>query len=155
VELLRSVATPKQRFLAACVAARSDEAGQLLRAHPRLMDELAHEDHRALADAAWAPDPPAVALMMELGFDPAATGPSGGTALHCAAWAGSGGCVRAILAPPRGRALATARDATWNGTPLGWCWHGSVHCGNPIADHTGVARLLVDAGTVPDRDWEG
>lgn len=152
-EVLRSVAAPKQRFLAACVAPRPDEAKQLLRAQPRLMDELTSDDHRALADAAWAPNPQAVALMMELGFDPAVHGPIGGTALHCAAWQGSVDCVRAVLAYEQGRALVNAHDATWHGTPLGWCWHGSEHCGDPQADHAAVARLLVAAGTVPDAEW--
>jgi len=154
VELQLAAATPKQRFLAACVAPRPAEARQLLRERPHLLDELDANDHRALADAAWTPDPAAATLMMELGFDPAVTGPSGGTALHCAAWQGSVACVRAVLAHPRGRALANARDATWHATPLGWCVHGSTNCGNPSADHATVARLLVEAGSVPDPEWQ-
>jgi hypothetical protein len=27
-----------------------------------------------------------------------------------------------------GRALLEARDSTYQGTPLGWCCHGSVNC---------------------------
>ncbi|HEX2167538.1 MAG TPA: ankyrin repeat domain-containing protein, partial [Longimicrobiales bacterium] len=151
---LRSVSTPKQRFLTACAAARTGEAAELLRESPELMSELTFADHRALADAAWAPNPAAVELMMDLGFDPAATGFSGGTALHCAAWEGSAAGVQAILGHARGRALVNHRDATFHGTPLGWCWHGSANCSNPNADYDGVARLLLQAGTIPDPDWE-
>ncbi len=153
-EVLRSFATPKQRFLAACAAARADEAKQLLQEQPEFIAQLTPDDHRALADAAWHPNPAAVALMMELGFDPAVPGSNGGTALHCAAWEGSVEAVRAILEHPRGRALVNTRDATWHGTPLGWCWHGSENCRHPRADYPEVARLLVAAGTRPDEDWE-
>jgi ankyrin repeat protein len=87
--------------------------------------------------------------MLELGFDPAApsvSGPTGGTALHCAAWEGSVECVSAILRYPAGRALIDARESTYQGTPLSWCCHGSRNCGNPRADHAEVARLLLGAG---------
>jgi ankyrin repeat protein len=151
---LRSVSTPKQRFLTACAAARTGEARELLTNNPDLMDQLTPDDHRTLADAAWAPNAAAVELMMELGFDPAGTGFSGGSALHCAAWEGSAAGVRAILGHPRGRALVNERDSTFHGTPLGWCWHGSENCGNPGADYATVARLLLEAGTVPDPGWQ-
>ena len=43
------------------------------------------------------------------------------------------------------------RDSTYKGTPLNWCCHGSVNCGNPRADHAEVARRLIAAGAhVPD-----
>lgn len=154
VGFLRSVSTPKQRLLTACAAARTGEAEELLQESPDLMSQLTPEDHRALADAAWAPNVAAVELMMVLGFDPAVAGFSGGSALHCAAWEGSAAGVRAILAHPRGQDLANERDATFHGTPLGWCWHGSANCGNPDADYEEVARLLLEAGTVPDADWK-
>ena len=108
---------------------------------------------------AWAPNAPAVRLLLELGFDPslpAITGPTGGTALHCAAWEGSVECVAAILSYPAGRALIDVRDPFYNGTPLSWCSHGSRNCGNPNADHARVARLLIDAGsqvTAEMLDW--
>lgn len=150
LDVLRSFATPKQRFLAACAAARADDARRMLSERPQLLDEFTPDEHRALADAAGAPDPAAVELMLELGFDPAAPGPHGGSALHCAAWEGSVACVRAILRHARGRALVNVRDATFGGTPLGWCRHGSENRCNPGGDYAAVARLLLDAGAVPD-----
>ncbi len=83
-----------------------------------------------------------------------AAGPSTSFGPICAAWQGSVACVRAILAHPRGRALVNARDATWHAAPLGWCVHGSTNCENPGADHAAVARLLVEAGSVPDPEWQ-
>ncbi|HEU0053923.1 MAG TPA: ankyrin repeat domain-containing protein, partial [Longimicrobium sp.] len=163
LEVLRPFATPKQRFLAACAAANSDEARRLLREHPQLVAELTPEEQRALPDAAWGPNPrserqgdvaAAVELMLELGFDPATPGHEGGTALHCAAWEGNPAAVRAVLSYPRGRALLETRDPTFNSTPLGWCCHGAEHCGNPTADHPAVARLLLEAGARPGPGWE-
>ncbi|MGH7448453.1 MAG: ankyrin repeat domain-containing protein, partial [Longimicrobiales bacterium] len=146
VDVMREFATPRQRFLHACAQAHAADAKRLLREHPALMRELSAEDQRALADAAWAGEVAAVGLMMELGFDPAVRGHDGGSALHCAAWEGSVGCVAAILRHERGRALINERDPHYGGTPLGWCVHGAANCGSPIADHAGVARLLLDAG---------
>jgi len=147
---MHAFATPLQRFLAACAGARADEARRLVREHPGLVAALAPGDHRALADAAWAPDPAAVALMMELGFDPAVQGHDGGTALHCAAWQGSAAAVEAILRHPRGRALLEVRDARYGGTPLGWCRHGAQNRGGDGADHPAVERLLLEAGARSD-----
>jgi ankyrin repeat protein len=110
---------------------------------------LSHEDHRALADAAWEGNAPAVALMLELGFDPTVTGHDAGTALHLAAWEGSAEVVGALLRHPAGRALIAIRDGHYGGTPLDWCCHGSLH-GNTSHDHAAVAGLLLDAGASPD-----
>ena len=93
---------------------------------------------------------------MELGFDPSVPGPQGANALHCASWEGSVECVMAILTYSSGRALIDVREPVYGGTPLSWCSHGSVNCGNPKADHATVARLLIAAGsqvTEEMRDW--
>ena len=153
-DVIRGFAGPGQRLLEACAGGDAREAHRLLREHPLLMEELAPEDHRVLADAAWAGDVTAVELMMELGFDPAARGHDGGTALHCAAWEGSAGSVAAILREERGRGLVHDRDPSYGATPFGWCWHGAVHRGAAKANHAAVARLLLDAGAEapPDAD---
>jgi len=149
-DVLRAFATPRQRFLAACAGGNANDAHALLGDHPGLRHELRSEDQRVLADAAWAGRSAAVELMLELGLDPAVPGPGTGTALHCAAWVGAADCVSAVLGDPRGRALIAARDAAHGSTPLGWCRHGSQHCGNPRADHATVARLLLEAGAQAD-----
>jgi len=153
--VLREYATPAQRLLLACHEGDRPTALDIVRQHPDIVENLTGADRRALTDEAWLANARAVKLMMELGFDPAVrsvSGPTGGTALHCAAWAGSPEGVAAILEAERGRALVTVRDPHYGGTPLGWCCHGSRNCGRPGADHAAVARLLVGAGSPIDWD---
>ena len=147
-----ALAAPKERFLSACALGERDEARALLSQHPQLMQELTEEEHRQLADAGWAAHAKAVGLMLELGFDPTIFGHFGGTVLHGAAWEGSVECTEAALRYDNVRALLEEPDPNYGGTPLNWCAHGSVNCGNPRADHAGVARLLLEAGAQPDPD---
>jgi ankyrin repeat protein len=149
LEAMRRFASPEQQLLLACNQGQADEARAIVRAHPGIVEGLGANDQRALTDEAWAANAPAVELMLALGFDPgvsSVTGPTGGTALHCAAWEGSVECVSAILRHPTGRALIETRELTYQGTPLSWCCHGSRNCGHPRADHAEVARLLLAAG---------
>jgi ankyrin repeat protein len=161
MRVLQRFASPAQQLLLACHRGAVDEARAIVNANPGLIAGLGPEDRRALTDEAWAANAPAVSLMLGLGFDPAVpsvAGPTGGTALHCAAWEGSVDCVSALLLHPSGRALIEARDARYHGTPLGWAGHGSVNCGNPGADHAAVGRLLIGAGAVVPADlleWTG
>lgn len=154
-------ATPVERLLMACHIGKADEARAIARDHPGMVDRLGPVEQRALTDEAWAANAPAVELLLELGFDPSVpmtSGPTGGTALHCAAWEGSVDCVAAILRYPAGRALIEARESTYQGTPLSWCSHGSVNCVSPRADHAAVARLLIAAGARVGREmlhWKG
>jgi ankyrin repeat protein len=158
LQVMRRFASPEQRLLLACHQGQADEARAIAGADPGIVERLGPLDRRALTDEAWAVNTHAVELMLELGFDPAipsASGPTGGTALHCAAWEGSVECVAAILRYPAGRSLIEARDSTYQGTPLSWCCHGSVNCGNPRAAHAEVARLLLEAGARADPQMAG
>jgi ankyrin repeat protein len=158
LEAMKPFGSPAQRLLLACHEGHRDEAHAIVRANPGIVERLETADRRALTDEAWIANARAVELMLELGFDPSessVTGPTGGNALHCAAWEGSVPCVAAILRYPAGRALLEARDSTYQGTPLGWCCHGSVNCGNPAADHAEVARLLLAAGAQRDPAIKG
>ena len=161
LRVMEQSASPEQRLLLACHRGDEREARAIVAAHPGIVERLGRVDRRALTDEAWAANAPAVALMMTLGFDPSVpsvSGPTGGTALHCAAWEGSVDCVEAILRYPAGQRLIEVRDATYQGTPLSWCCHGSVNCGNPRADHAEVARMLIKAGARVDQgmgDWDG
>lgn len=154
-------ASPEERLLLACHRGDGDEARAIVAAHPGIVERLGPVDRRALTDEAWAANAPAVELMLALGFDPSvpsASGPTGGSALHCAAWEGSVDCVAAILRRPAGRALLDVRDPIYGGTPLSWCSHGSANCGNRQADHPAVARMLIAAGArvgAEMADWEG
>jgi ankyrin repeat protein len=148
LEAMRAHAESAQRLLFACSRGDADRARALVREHPGLVAALPPDAHRALADAAWNGNASAVALMIELGFDPRVTGHDSGTALHLAAWEGSKAAVAAILRHPAARELLSVRDAHYAATPLGWCCHGSLH-GNRAGDHAGVAKLLLSAGARP------
>ena len=82
--------------------------------------------------------------MLRLGFDPAAPGIDGGTALHAACWVGNVQMVERLLA--RGGVAVDARDPTHQSTPLGWAAFGSVHRRAAGADYPAVADRLVAAG---------
>lgn len=139
-------ASPSERLLLACHLGKQDQARVIARDNPGIVQQLGPVERRALADEAWAANVPAVEIMLGLAFDPAIERLAAGNALHCAAWEGSVDGVSAILAYPSGRALIDSRDSAYEGTPLSWCCHGSRSCGNPLADHGAVARLLIAAG---------
>ena len=151
LEAIMSFASPLHRLLAAARAGDRDRATEVVLQHPGIVASMTRQDHRTITDAAWAGDARAVALMVELGFDPRTPGHDSGTALHCAAWEGSPATVAALLQHPDARALVALEDAHYGATPLGWCCHGSLH-GNRDQDHAGVARLLLDAGAQAGRD---
>jgi ankyrin repeat protein len=150
-EAMLEFASPLQRLHHACNA--GDEAGAraVLREHPGLIESMTARDHRAITDAAWNGNARAVALMVDVGFDPRTPGHDSGTALHCAAWEGSVNTVAALLRHPDARELVAIRDGHHGGTPLGWCCHGS-RFGNTSHDHAGVAKLLLEAGARPGSD---
>ena len=156
-ETLRTMvefASPLQRLNLACRLGDEGQARSVLQKHPGIIQSMAPADHRAITDAAWNGDAAAVALMLELGFDPRAAGHDSGTALHCAAWEGSVDTVTALLRHRDARTLVAIRDAHYDATPLGWCCHGSQY-GNTNHDHAGVAKLLLAAGAQPGSDTSG
>jgi len=81
--------------------------------------------------------------MLDCGFPVSATGPSGQTALHWAAWYGWRDAVAVLLA--HGAPVA-AVEHEFGATPLGWAAHGSDNWPNPEGDYPGVVRLLLAAG---------
>lgn len=148
VRAMMAFASPLQRLLLACRSGDERGARALVRDHPGIIASMTEDDHRAIADGAWGGNAAAVALMLELGFDPRTPGHDSGTALHCAAWAGAPDTVAALLKHRDARALVDIRDAHYNATPLDWCCHGSRY-GDTSQDHASVARLLLAAGTEP------
>ena len=145
LEAMLAFASPLQRLRLAF--RRGDEAAAraLLRENPTLMESMSRQEHRTISDAAWEGDDKAVALMLDLGFDPRTPGHDSGTALHCAAWAGSPETVATLLRHRDASELVAIKDAHYGATPLGWCCHGSLN-GNTARDHAAVARLLLEAG---------
>jgi ankyrin repeat protein len=151
VDAMLPFASPTQQLVFFCRAGDAVRARALVRRHANLVGSMTRDEHRAIADAAWNGEARAVALMLELGFDPRVQGHDSGTALHCAAWEGSAETVEVLLRHVDARELVAIRDQRYGGTPLGWCCHGSVH-GNTSHDHATVARLLIDAGAEPGPD---
>lgn len=143
-ELFVARSSPRIRFLDAVSRADAQAANAVVAAHPSLLASLTREDHGRLALAIFHERFDAAALMLKLGFDPAAGGVDGGTALHAACWVGSVRLVDAILA--RRVVPLEARDPTHQSTPLGWAAFGSVHCRARGADYITVAQRLVAAG---------
>src|SRR5690606_16471100 len=80
------------------------------------------------------------------GFDPNARDKDGVSALHRAAMAGHPGATRVLLAFG---ADVNALDRTFSASPLAWAAQGRGHP-RPGADHAGVARLLIEAGSALD-----
>jgi ankyrin repeat protein len=159
--VMERFATPVERLLVACHVADGEKARAVIAEQPGIVAGLGALERGAMADEAWAANAPAVKLMLELGFDPAALGATahnGGSALHCAAWQGSAASVAAILGYESGRALLEVRDLRYDSTPLFWCCHGSVNRGHPRGEYAEIARQLIAAGTRigPEMlEWEG
>ena len=148
VELLLRHASPAQRLLAACARADRAAAEAVIASHPGVVAGLGRDRARLIADKAHANDTAAVALMLDLGFDARVTGPDHADALHWAAFHGNAGMARLLLRqdPPIG-----VREASYGGTPLDWCVHGSVHgWAKGRGDFAATARLLLDAGERSD-----
>lgn len=107
-------------------------------------DYQARLEHRKLPDAARAGDGDAVRRMLAQGWPLDARGDENATALHWAAWLGYAPIVRDLL---EAGAPVNIRGDTFDGTPLGWAAHGSVHGWNcRTGDFAGVVRALLDAG---------
>lgn len=139
--------SPAEQFLAACMRGDSAEARRLrdpavIRAHPNLLAEAG---------------PHAAAAMLDVGFDVAATGGMGETALHLACFTGN--LAKAKLLIAHGAPL-DLRDRQYQSLPLGWCHFAFAHQPAPDGDYLGVARALLAAGATPPsaeelERWEG
>jgi ankyrin repeat protein len=128
----------------AALAADERTARAAIAGDPSLLAGMTREEHGHLALAIFHEKFDAADLMIELGFDPAAPGVDGGTALHAACWVGSVRMVERLLA--RGGVPLDARDPTHQGSVLGWAAFGSVHRRAPGSDYPAVAERLVAAG---------
>jgi ankyrin repeat protein len=143
-DLLVSRSPARIRFMNALSRADAQTANAVLAEDPSVLTSLARQDHGQLARAIFHERFDAADLMLGLGFDPAAAGVDGGTALHAACWVGSVRMVERLLA--RGGVPLDDRDPTHQSTPLGWAAFGSVHRRAKGADYPAVADRLVAAG---------
>lgn len=143
-ELLMDRSPAEVRFINAALSADERQIHAVLSEQPSLVASLTRKLHGHLAHAIFYGHFDAAELMLRLGFDPAAPGVDGGTALHAACWVGSVRMVERLLA--RGRVPVEARDPTHHSTPLGWAAFGSVHRRAPGGDYERVVDLLIGAG---------
>ena len=143
-DLLVARSPTRVRFINALLTADEHAASAVLAEDPSLLPSLTRQDHAHLAHAIFQERFDAADLMLRLGFDPAAPGVDGGTALHAACWMGNVRMVEQLLA--RGGVPLDTRDPTHLGTPLGWAAFGSVHRRAAGADYPGVVDRLVAAG---------
>ena len=143
-ELLMKHSPTRVRVLNEVMAGDERAARAELDAHPSLVESLSREDHGKLAIAIFFEHYAAADVMLTLGFDPAAPGIDGGTALHAACWVGNVRMVERLL--ERGGVPLDARDPTHGSTPLGWTAFGSVHRRASGSDYPAVAERLVAAG---------
>jgi hypothetical protein len=135
-------------FLARCQHANRAAVTEQLARDPGLLGQISEvQQAEALIRAAETGHTAALALMLDLGFPvDARGGDHAGTALHAAAFAGSADAVRLLI--DHGADLE-ARDATWDGIPLGWACEGSGQrpATNPGPDWIATAQALLDAGS--------
>jgi hypothetical protein len=146
-ELFVTRASPRIRLLDALQAGDEHRVQAVIEDHPSLLSSLTREDHGRLAFAIFHEQFDAADLMIRYGFDPAAPGVDGGTALHAACWVGSVRLVDRLIAHGGVPAVnIDARDPTHGSTPLGWAAFGSVHRCARGGDYPEVAERLVAAG---------
>jgi ankyrin repeat protein len=143
-DLLAARSPSRLRFINALLTGDERAANAMLADDPALLPSLTPQDHGHLADAIFHERFEVAELMLRLGFDPAAPGVDGGTALHSACWVGNVRMVERLLA--RGRASLDAVDPTHRSPPLGWAAFGSVQRRAAGADYPAVAERLVAAG---------
>lgn len=142
--LLTARSPARLRLMNAILAADEPAVNAMIAAAPSLLASLTRHEHGHLAHAIFHERFEAAELMLRLGFDPAAAGVDGGTALHAACWVGDPGLVQRLLT--HGGVALEARDPTHHSTPLGWAAFGSVHRRAAGADYPAVADRLVAAG---------
>ena len=139
--------TPLERFVSACAQGNAPAADALLTSHPSFRHELRAEHHRMLDRPAERGDVRVLETMLTRGFDPRVGDKDQVMPLHRAAMAGQVEATRVLLAHG---APIDALDGMFAATPLVWAVEGRRHSGDG-ADHVGVARVLIAAGS--PLDW--
>ena len=136
------------RLLVSCVLARRVEAEAIVAAHPGIVASLPPEDLELLPRYCWETNTnfEAVRLMLDVGFPVAHPEHSHGySALHNAAWSGSGDLVDLLIA--RGAPVDLV-DPRFGATPLGFAMYDClVEKRHPDGEFARVARSLLEAGS--------
>jgi ankyrin repeat protein len=132
------------RLLSALLAVDEASVNAFLKEDPSLVSSMSASEHGRLAQAVFHGHVAAALLMLRVGFDPAAPGVDGGSALHAACWVGHAALVEQVLA--RGGVPLDLPDPVHQSPPLGWAAFGSVHRRAPGANYPAVIDRLVAAG---------
>lgn len=139
--------SPALRLLIACWTG-DVEAAKALAGH---VSELTPRDHAMLAAAAWDRRLEVVRLMLELGFNPDATGVHHSSALDRAAFHGFDDVVELIL---RYQPSLTIENE-FGGTPLGACIYGSLNSWRRDGNFPRCVELLLEAGSPRPEKHQG
>lgn len=133
------------RLVTACSRGDRAAAEAMLRAHPRLRQEIGPEHYSSFYRAAERNDTAALETMLVCGFDPnRGDDEIGKTALHAAAMQGWPEAVGVLLAHG---ASVSARDREFRAQPLVWAAEGLRSRGPEGRDYSTVGRMLLDAGS--------
>lgn len=142
--LLMERTPPAQALAAACEVGDGARVEALLAADASLAATLPPMLGMRLVSAAMNDEPDAVRRMLAAGWPTGVRGHDGATALHWAAWHGDLELCRELL---RHGAPAAARERSYDGTPLVWAAHASVHGWHPDrGEYAAVVELLATAG---------
>jgi ankyrin repeat protein len=143
-DLLLARSPAPVRLIEAALAGDEPAVQEVLRVEPSVVASLTEREHRHLAFAIFHGRYAAARILLRLGFDPAAPGADGGSALHAACWVGHADLVGRIL--ETGRVPVDSRDPTHGSTPLGWAAFGSAQRRAAGGDYAGVIERLAAAG---------
>jgi ankyrin repeat protein len=143
-DLLMSRSPDSLKLTSACASGDEPTVKALLASNPRLAASLEDDERRMLPHAARDNNTDAVRLMLAAGWPPDARGQHNGTALHWACFHGNSAMVKDLV---RHHAPLNVKGDDYNGTPLGWARHGSVHGWYAkTGDYDGTIKALIDAG---------
>ena len=136
------------RLLVSCVLARRADAETIAARHPGIVASLPPADLELLPRYCWETNTnyDAVKLMLDLGFPIAHPERSHGyTALHNAAWSGSGDLVDLLIA--RGAPVDVV-DPRYHATALGFALHDClIEKRHPDGEFGRVVKSLIEAGS--------
>jgi hypothetical protein len=136
--------SPLERFIAACARGDRAAAGAMLEAQPELRTALTREHHLMLHRPAESGNAAVLETMLASGFEPNARDKDQVTPLHRAAMGGHAEAVRVLL---EHGADVNARDGMFAAPPLVWAVEGRSSAKRRGANHVGVARQLIAAGS--------
>ncbi len=144
LQLLLDRSPDPVKLIAACWLADETLVPSLRAKRPSLAESLSDADRRQVAHAARNNMTAVVRLMLESGLPVDARGQHQATPLHWAAFHGNVEMARIVL---RSEPPLEARDADFNGTPLGWAIYGSENGWNcESGDFGGTVEALIAAG---------